>query len=179
MLNLWPECETILQKYFVYDKIFDLFYYDQNFEKLQAELTKLKQDCFPPNYRFVFLHYDTDYCIYPGIPGIMLTNLQQLLVELDIPNYFCLIVTNHFNIKQDLSYLQQVFTKDTHPIGSIICQLQQCHVKPFKELLPCEPTKLEHKFSCFNYTKKSHRDSLISLLNYKNLLGQGLVSYVK
>ena len=180
ILDLWPECEDILNKCFVYDKIFDLLAYDSDFSTLANELGALKQETFDSNYRFIFLHYDTDYYLYPGLPGLILTNLQRLLVELDIPNYFCLIITNHTRIKSELEYLCRTFTKDTHPIGSIVCQLQQCHVTKIDNIQRCNlNNQLEFKYSCFNNAARSHRHSLISLLHYKKLLPQGLVSYVK
>lgn len=180
ILDLWPECEDLLKKYFVYDKIFDLLNYDENLDDLYNELKNLKKDAFDPNYRFIFLHYDTDYYLYPEIPGLTLTNLQKILVELNIPNYFCLIITNHFNIDKELRYLQKTFTKDDYPIGNIVSQLQQCHVISFDKLEPVDlANDIKFKYSCLNRCKRSHRHSLISLLNYKNLLVQGMVSYVK
>lgn len=180
MLNLWVNCEEILRRNFVYDKIFDLLDYDSDLNKLTEELKQLKKDTFESNYRFIFLHYDTDYYLYPDRPGLTLTNLQRLLAKLDIPNYFCLIITNHGMIKKDLEYLQEVFTKDNCTIGSIVCQLQQCHVTQFETLEQCDlNNQLKFKYSCFNNAKRSHRHALIGLLSYKKLLDQGLVSYVK
>lgn len=177
MDELWPECETILKKYFVYEKIFNLYSYVNNFDQLKDDLSLYKKNNYDANYRFIFLHYDTEYYLYPNVSGLFLTNLQRLLVKLDIPNYFCIVITNHYNIKEDLLYLQKNFTKDEYPIGSIICQLQNVHVT--KKLEACElNANLNYNFSCLNKSKRSHRSSLIGLLNYKKLLSNGLISYV-
>jgi hypothetical protein len=177
--DLWPECEKILKANFVYDKIFDLLRYDNNLDLLVNELSNLKKESYDPTYRFIFLHYDTDYYLYPGLPGITLTNLQQILVHLDIPNYFCLLVTNYPNIGHDLTYLQKTFSTDPYPIAHIVCQLQKCHIKSFDALSKCSVhTDIKYKYSCLNNSRRVHRRFLISLLSYKNLLDHGLISYV-
>lgn len=177
VLNLWPECDDILQKYFVYDKILDLLNYD-SIESLKSELSLLKKDSYPINYRFIFLHYDTDYYVYQTTPGILLTNLQIILQELDIPNYFCLIITNYNNIEKELEVLRSTFTTDSYPIGSILCQLQQLHVVKNLTELELNVKSIEKSYSCFNRNRRSHRHVLVSLLNYHNLLEKGLISYV-
>jgi hypothetical protein len=179
ILDLWEECNTILNEHFVYDKIFDLFDYDTNLEKLYAELAKLKKERYDINYRFIFLHYDTDYYIYLNTPGILLTNLQTVLTKLDIPNYFCLIVTNHTNLEQELIYLQKNLTNDHSAIGVIVSQLQNCHVtKPLKDI-DTNSEAIKNNYCCFNYSCRGHRTALISLLYYKDFLKYGTVSYVK
>jgi hypothetical protein len=177
--DLWDQCRTTLEKYFVFDKIFDLYRYDSNFNSLKQELLAMKKEFFEPNYRFIFLHYDTDYYTYPNVPGMMLTNLQKMLVDLDIPNYFCLIITNHNNLKSELDYLNTTFTTDAYPISSIFCQLQKCHVADTLSQIDINPELLEYNYSCFNNTPRCHRRTLISLLAHDDLLEKGLVSYVK
>ena len=132
LLDLWDDCEKILKKYFVYDKVFDLLSYDHDLDQLKHEIkTILSGEQFAPNYRLIFLHYDTDYYVFPSTPGILLTNLQIILQELNVPNYFCLIVSNHNNLSDELEYLRKNFTKDDYAISNIFCQLQNwrpnCH----------------------------------------------------
>lgn len=174
-------CIGLLQKYFVFDKIFDLLDYDQNLELLEKELRLLKKETYADNYRFIFLHYDTDYYLYPNTPGVLITNLQRLLVELNIPNYFCIVVSNHNNLKKELLAVQQIYAKTDEPMSCFISQLQECHVTNFsniKNIALNEKTIVSH-YSCFNNTRRSHRHALISLLNANNLLTKGIVSYVK
>ena len=177
-LELWNQCCVTLKKYFIFDKIFDLYCYDSNLNLLRQELLTLKKETFETNYRFVFLHYDTDYYLYPGIPGVLLTNLQKLLVDLDIPNYFCLIVTNHNNLKLELEYLKNTFTKDVFSVDSIVCQLQKCHVTDILSSTDINSAEIEYNYSCFNNVRRHHRRTLISLLANDKLLEKGLVSYV-
>lgn len=178
-LNLWEECNNILDKHFVYDKIFDLYAYDTDLKKLYDELSGLKKETYDINYRFIFLHYDTDYYIYPNTPGILLTNLQTILTKLDIPNYFCLIITNHTNLDHELKYLQKHLTNDHSPIGVIVSQLQNCHVIKSLTNIDVNTMNIKNSYCCFNHSRRGHRSALISLLHYKDFLKYGTVSYVK
>lgn len=178
ILDLWNECQDSLKKYFEFDKIFDLLLYDQNLIALKTELADLCREEYKPNYRFIFLHYDTDFYLYPNTAGILLTNLQIILRDLDIPNYFCLIVTNHNNLSQELEYLHQHFTTDPYPISTIFCQLQKCHVSPSIHPVDININDIILNYSCFNHSKRNHRHTLISMMIKDDLLKKGLVSYV-
>lgn len=179
MLDLWNDCIEVLDDYFVYDKIFDLFLYSSDMTQLYNELANLKKDHYDTNYRFIFLHYDTDYYIYPDTAGIQLTNLQTILTKLDIPNYFCLIITNYTNLANELSYLQENLTNDHTPIGVIVSQLQNCHVTNQLTNIDVNRDNIKNKYCCFNHSRRGHRRALISLLHYKDLIKHGAVSYVK
>lgn len=180
LFDLDEGCSQILDKYFTYDKIFDLFEYDQNINLLHDELIALKQERYEDNYRFIFLHYDTDYYLFPNTAGILITNLQRLLVKLDIPNYFCLIITNHNNLDTELKFIQSVYAKNDAPISCIVSQLQKCHVTPLSELdsIEVDHVNIIKHYSCFNNSNRSHRHAIIRLLAHDDLLDRGLVSYV-
>ena len=60
---LYPEALNVLKRHFVFDKIFDLIDYDLDMQQLHDELKLLKRDSYEANYRFIFLHYDTEYYI--------------------------------------------------------------------------------------------------------------------
>lgn len=178
-LSLWPESEEILKKYFQFDKIFDLLPYSNDFESLKQDLINLKKDSYDINYRFIFLHYDTDYYVYPDAPGLVLFNLQKILVELGIPNFFCLIITNHNNLSFELEYLRKHFTTDQCAISFILHQLQKCHVTTDFKDVDINFELINKNYSCFNRSRRFHRRALVSLLQHNNLLDQGIVSYVK
>ena len=101
----------ILKKYFIFDCIFNLLDYDLNMQQLYNELKELKQNEYEPNYRFIFAHYDTEYYINHSTPGITLINLQKILESLDIPNYFCIPLTQQ-NLQSMCSYLKKNLTND-------------------------------------------------------------------
>jgi hypothetical protein len=174
------EAITILKKHFVFDRIFNLIDYDLDMERLYKELRALRKDKFETNYRFIFLHYDTEYYITPTSPaGITLINLQKILESLDISNYFCLILT-----QQDLQPMcnrvwQEFASNDSCSITSIHNFLHKpihptitdCNLEPNETLI----TK---KYISLNGVGRFHRRMLISLLKSKNLLDSGMVSYL-
>ena len=104
---------AILKKYFVFDRVFDLLDYDQDMDRLRTDLLLLRKHHHESNYRFVFLHYDTDYYITQDFPGITLINLQKILESIDIPNYFCLILS-----QQDLQPMCNRVWKEFAPNDS-------------------------------------------------------------
>ena len=116
--------------------------------------------------------------MFPGTPGILLTNLQIILQELNVPNYFCLIVSNHNNLSDELEYLRKNFTKDDYAISNIFCQLQNCHVSKNISDINVNTPNIEYHYSCFNNSSRNHRHTLISMLSYFNVLSKGLISYV-
>lgn len=165
----------ILDKYFVYDRVFNLFHYQDTMEVLYNDLLPMKKCEYQSNYRFIFLHYDTDYYITNNQPGILLRNLQKILVSLDIPNYFCLILTEQ-NIQKELDQLAREETSDDCSISSIQHGLQDwIHKKiPDSDLNRMQISK---KYICLNRFRRSHRALLFSILKNKNLLDDGIVSF--
>jgi hypothetical protein len=135
----------------------------------------MKKCEYQSNYRFIFLHYDTDYYITNNQPGILLRNLQKILVSLDIPNYFCLILTEQ-NIQKELDQLAREETSDDCSISSIQHGLQDwIHKKiPDSDLNRMQISK---KYICLNRFRRSHRALLFSILKNKNLLDDGIVSF--
>lgn len=167
---------NILKKYFVFDRMFNLIEYANNMDELYTQLKVLKRDSFESNYRFIFLHYDTEYYIRNTDPGLTMRNLQTILHELDIPNYFCLILTQQ-NIQHFVDELGAEKTNDLTTIASIQNCLHRplyCAVDPELGLNVEAITK--HYIS-LNGARRFHRRLLVSLLKEKQLLDCGLVSY--
>lgn len=166
---------TILKKYFVYDKIFNLLVYDDKLEFLRSELLNLKKEKYESNYRFIFLHYDTDYYITNNQPGLLMRNLQRILIDLEIPNYFCLILTEQ-NIQNELDQLALEETNNDVSISSIQHGLQDLLHKNIGDV-GINHSKITSKYICLNRMRRAHRALLFSMLKNKNLLSDGLVSY--
>jgi hypothetical protein len=168
----------ILKKYFIFDQIFNLIEYDCNIEQLYNELKLLKRDEYEPNYRFIFLHYDTEYYIVPELAGITMINLQKILQSLDISNYFCLVLT-----QQELqSQCQQVNYKFNFNSCSSIATIpnvlhKPCHVNTNGTDIKLNANLISQKYISLNRVGRFHRRVLIALLKYKNLLQDGIVSY--
>lgn len=165
-----------LEKYFKFDQLFHLSDYDSNMQGLHSELKALTRDCYEPNYRFIFIHYDADYYL-PGQPGITLRNLQRIIKDLDISNYFCLILTQQ-NIGAELERLRVEETNDNCAISFIQHGLQDVLHFP-KQDTSLNETAIDTKFLCLNSARRFHRTLLFSMLRDLNLIDQGTVSFCK
>lgn len=172
----------ILKKFFVFDRIFNLICYDHDMNKLYEELRQLKQDKYQNNYRFIFLFYDTQYYITNSSSGLTLLNLQRILHQLDIPNYFCLILSQQ-PIAEELNRLRITETTDDCSIDSIVYYNYYFATEIFNDASSINPELEinEHmicsKYQSLNRIKRFHRRVLFSILKDKNLLDHGAVSY--
>ena len=164
-----------LARYFKYDKIFDLVAYDQDMFRLHQELELLKKEQYDPDYRFIFLHYDTDYYVTNDQPGIMLRNLQRIIWDLDISNYFCLILSQQ-DLQAELDQLRVEETTDDVSIACITHFLQDLIHMP-AQVSDMNPNQIDCHYICLNRVKRIHRLCMFALLEHNQLLGQGLVSY--
>jgi hypothetical protein len=173
-----PESFFILKKHFKFDRIFDLLSYDMNMDLLQTELHALKKESYDNNYRFIFLHYDTEYYINKTIPGLTLLNLQRILVSLDIPNYFCLIITQQ-DLTDYLEYLRIHETTDSIPIHSIKSLTHYPLFSKIDKKLQLSIESIDKKFISLNGVPRFHRRLLVGGLQERKLLDDGIVSFNK
>lgn len=167
--------EPILKKYFRFDCIFNLLDYEVSLEKLYDDLKPLCKEVYENNYRFIFLHYDTDYHITKDQPGLILRNLQIILKNLDISNYFCIVVS-----QKDLQpHLDLLKTQETTDDCSIFCLQHPLQEDMHYDKIDADlnTQAVEHTFMCLNKVKRKHRTVLYALLKDKNLLSKGAVSY--
>lgn len=177
---LSDEAVAILKKYFIFDRIFNLFDYDYDMTRLYDELTALRRDTYENNYRFIFLHYDTEYYPVPHQPqpGLTISNLQKILENLDISNYFCLILTH-----QDIQSMCNVVKQDHAPsnecsIAVITNHLHKpIHPKIENINLDLNEKSISKKYISLNGAGRFHRRILVALLQDRNLIDSGMVSY--
>ena len=167
----------ILKKYFIFDKIFDLFDYDQNMEQLYNDLKQLKKPVFESNYRFIFLQTDTEYYVNKTQPGLTFINLQRILLELDISNYFCLMLTQQ-DLQKQSQLCRDLLTTDSVSIAVFPVMLNPFFFeRRFNPDIKVNETKILKKFITLNRITRFHRRCLVALLKEKNILDQGTVSY--
>ena len=151
----------ILKKHFKFDKIFDLSKYDQCMELLYEQLAELKKPVFESNYRFIFLHFDTDYYISKTEPGLTFLNLQRILTALDIDNYFCLIITQQ-NLENVSKIVKDITTKDSTSIAVISAMLWQLYYMPVDGDLKINVDKISKKYISLNGVERFHRQCLVA-----------------
>ena len=101
--------------------IIDLFSFDNKSQKeLYDILRVLHKTEYRDNELIVF------YCLSPltrkfeDLPAETLINLQKMLVYIDIPNFFCVVVTNDTNMQKDLAYVCEHYAVDEKPINTIL-----------------------------------------------------------
>ena len=173
--------QEILGRYFKFDRIFNLYHYDQDMSKLLEDLRPLTRSYYETDYRFIFLLYDTQYHISNHEPGLTLLNLQRILHALDIPNYFCLILSHH-EVGPQLIRLARSETTDDCAIDSM-CHYNYYAISEWNAVdkidpnLDINPQKITSKYQSLNRIKRFHRRALFALLKNRNLLDHGMVSY--
>jgi hypothetical protein len=175
------DTENILKKHFQFDRIFNLYEYDHDMRGLQADLEPLTRSQYESNYRFIFLLYDTQYHITNDQPGLTLLNLQRIVHHLDIPNYFCLVLSHH-DVSEQLRRLARSETTDDCAIDSM-CHFNYYAVTTWNDVrkidsaLEITPDAITHKYQSLNRIPRFHRRALYALLEKNQLLPHGMVSF--
>jgi hypothetical protein len=146
---------------------------------LYDELKLLRQDCHESNYRFIFLHYDTEYYITPDYPGVTIINLQKILEKLDIPNYFCLILSQQ-NLQPMCDRVKDYFAPNDSCSIAVITNWVHTPLnpRPADLSLPLNHRNIIKKYISLNGIGRFHRRVLFALLKFKNLIEHGWVSYL-
>jgi hypothetical protein len=87
-------------------------------DKLYKELVFLKEEEFKEYTRIVFYHSSPLVYTFNDLPADSLIQLQKMLVYIDIPNFFCLIVSDE-DLKEDLDYICKNYCIGEDPINQI------------------------------------------------------------
>ena len=181
MTVISSDSENILKKHFQFDRIFNLYDYDLDMQRLRTDLELLTKPRYESNYRFIFLLYDTQYHITNDQPGLTLLNLQRILHNLDIPNYFCLVLSHH-DVSEQLHQLALSETTDDCAIDSI-CHFNYYAISTWNDvskidpMLEANPEVITYKYQSLNRIPRFHRRALYALLDKKQLLSHGMVSF--
>jgi len=114
------QVESLSAKYKVKSTV-DLSEYSWSTDYLLKEkLEELKELEFADDTRIVFYHSAPLDKSFDELPADMLIKLQMLLAEVDIPNYFCIVVTES-DVTTELDYLCNKYAVDESPLVNIIC----------------------------------------------------------
>lgn len=162
-------------------------YYDlldyKDMRALYRDIEEYLHDRFPdgniefqPNERIVFLHCDHDFFIDYNYPGFMLYNLQLILRELNIPNYFCYLITQLPNYQKYTDLVRQKITTDSDsisPITSIYTKLIYLTVNN----VDLNPGYIQRLFSIGSRLSRFHRTYFIAQLLNRSLENFGYVNY--
>jgi hypothetical protein len=167
----------ILKKYYLVD-------YDMNMDLLYNDLKQLLVEKFPsgvidfaPDERLLFYHQDLDYFVNDQFPGFTLYNLQLILRELDIPNFFCAVISNIPDYNKYTSLVRDTLRPDDFPIRAASIIDVDDVVLRMPDYIPVSVNSIDRPFIVMSRLARFHRTFFMSKLFKNGLQNQGLVAY--
>jgi radical SAM protein with 4Fe4S-binding SPASM domain len=92
-------------------------FFQPNGEKwLYDSLSKLYQAKYENNYRILVVQDCNDVYDYSDLPGQAITALQKFGSQIDISNFFILLLTNNPAAHEELTQAQMLYSTDQNPI---------------------------------------------------------------
>ena len=96
------------------------FYQADGNKKLYNFLTSVYQTEYTTNFRILVVQDCTDVYDYEDLPGKAICTLQQYVSQIDISNFFVVIVTGNKKIDTELMHAQKLYSTDDCKIQSYI-----------------------------------------------------------
>ena len=164
--------------------VYHLGEYDSHMQLLYHDIKTLLDNKFNDtpvefryNERLIFLHDDLDFFLSDETPGFTLYNLQLILRELNIPNYFCTIISNMPNYKNYTLAAQKMLTTekiDINPISSLYFNI--C-LTPLSSSVNLNVDSITAPFIILSRQRRFHRTFFMSKIFNLGLQNKGLISY--
>lgn len=170
-------CQNILRQYFNVLGIFDLNQYSRNMWDLYDELRLISRSHYEHSDRIVFTLFDHDFYLDNQGPGWTLYNLQLILADLDISNFFCLLLTNQPHYDDLTRWAQTNLTNDAFPIRSITTLLNKDFFPNRTSTRDPHMDQIEKPYCVLSRQSRPHRTFFISKLWKANLFESGIVGY--
>ncbi len=164
-----------VRRYFNVHGVYDLFTYANCMPLLRAHLAQVRRDTYSPNDRLVFLLYDLDYTLHDWTPGFALYNLQLILQDLDISNYYALILTNRPDFMENTRQVQSQLTADSYAIRSITTFLDITWIEPV--VRDANPDVIDRAFSLLCRQSRPHRTYFVAQFLQHGLDSNAYVGY--
>lgn len=166
-------------------KTYNLLDYDHNMITLYADLKEFIDQRFPnginfePNERIVFLHQDLEFFIDDNHPGLTLYNLQLILRELDIPNFFCAVVANLPHYEQNTKAIRDMLRNNDVPLRGIssLYGSASTAIPHMDQTVRLNETSIKYPFISLNRLSRFHRTFFVAKLFEHGLQDKGLLSY--
>lgn len=119
-MTLQQTLENLRNQYQVLAEI-DLNFWTDNYEQstatLAQQLKHVHRDSYDNNQRIVFTHCH-DYYVNNSHVGLILKNIQVQLNEIDISNYFAVIVSTAVDIDRQMQAIQDI-SEDSIPLSHV------------------------------------------------------------
>jgi len=133
------------------------YFYDNGEFWLQKLIKEHYQEVFHDNYRIV-LYFNKDEHLYGDKPGRLITTLQKHISEVDISNFFVVLITADEKIANDVHVVNKMYSTDdipitVHLVNDVVCEYTpqerkhistvcvhpwfQLHIGTGGDVLPC------------------------------------------
>jgi len=160
------------------------FYESSGDQKLHNFLKSAYRPEYQDNFRIVIVQDCVDIYDYDDLPGRGINALQKHLAQIDISNFFVLVVTNNKNIQHELAQVKNLYSTDDCEIQSHIVADSDYKIQYFKQdtfcalpwthlyvgtdgnVLPC--CLSDHDFAMGNIQEQSV-DSIIKSTSFNRL----------
>jgi radical SAM protein with 4Fe4S-binding SPASM domain len=103
-------------------------YYLSNFfqpngnKHLYDFLTSVYQSEYKPNFRILIIQDCADTYDYTDLPGRAICALQKYASQIDISNFFILVITGNKNIAVELEQVQKLYSTDSFSMSSHVIE---------------------------------------------------------
>lgn len=150
------ECVVNLKETYNVLDTFDLNEYANTLNLLQLNIRQNYKEYFEPNERIVF-YYNEDFYNNKQY-GTLLKSLQVIINEIDISNFFIIVVTTNKSIDSEYLHILKNYSNDAVPFELYCC------AGPFKR----SDDKLDAEISKHNVIKEKNYSSYSANLLDKN-----------
>ena len=168
-----PELISRIQNNFGYKFIdgWDITPYDDHrFHILYDKIAAHRRDSYAPEEKFLIGYHDIDYHLNGA--GLAIYNFNTIIQQLDIDPCRFVVLTTHYDSKQD--WLRYCTSKNNqfHVIENFVCtrywqSLQQ---------IPQITTNCQHHFCCMIGISREHRDILTKFLVKRDLVNKNVMA---
>jgi len=98
------------------------FYQPNGNKHLHDFLTSVYQTEYGPNFRILIVQDCADTYDYADLPGRAICALQKHASQIDISNFFILVISNNNNISAELEQVQKLYSTDSSSIQSHVVE---------------------------------------------------------
>jgi radical SAM protein with 4Fe4S-binding SPASM domain len=107
------------------------FYKPDGARNLHNFLTSVYQPEYQHNFRIIIVQDCNDFYEYKDLPGRALSVLQKYASQIDISNFFILVVSGNKDIQHELEQVRQLYSTDTTTMQSQLIDV--AYNKTFQE----------------------------------------------
>lgn len=118
--------QTIAELQTLYDT--PVPYYLSNFYQANGDkhlynfLTSVYQPEYKNNFRILIVQDCADIYNYSDLPGGAICALQKYVAQIDISNFFILVISGNKNISTELKQVQRLYSVDSHSMQSYVVE---------------------------------------------------------